>query len=467
MLLLVGGCRGYEAAPLDLSAHRDAWRARTPSDDPVVEFARRLARSGEPGVFDLTDGLSLAEGEIVSLVFNPDLRLARLRAGVAAATAEHAGLWDDPQIGVDFLSLTESAPNPLVVTPGLSFTIPISGRLEAEKARADAALAAELTRVAEREWQTRVEVRKAWLRWSAALLRAEQTERLLASIESLVGSTARLAEAGEIVRTEAALFIIEQGSQRQSLLRARGEAAEAEQTLRSLMGLAPDAPLELVPTVVLQAAPEDMTPDAIAERNLTLVRLREEYEIAEQTLRREVRRQYPDLTIGPLAEFDRGDTLLGFSLALPIPILNANKQGIAEAHAERDLARAGFETAYERLTGSVAATRARLANFREQLEFIETDMAPMVDRQLTDARSLLQLGESGTLVLLESLTRVAQTRMAVIDARLGESLAIAELALLVGPPTTPTVQPSNPQLPNATEIAPLTHEGDAAREVNP
>lgn len=467
LLLLVGGCRGYEAAPLDLSAHREAWRARTPSDDAVVAFARRLAQSGEPGVFDFTDGLSLAEGEIVALVFNADLRLARLRAGVAAATAEHAGLWDDPQIGVDFLSLTKSASNPLVVTPGLSFTLPISGRLEAEKARADATLAAELTRVAEHEWQTRVEVRRAWLRWSAARLKAEQNERLLASIESLVSSTARLAEAGEIVRTEAALFTIEHASQRQSLLRSRGEAAEAEQTLRSLMGLAPEAALELVPTVTIHAASDDMSHEAVAERNLTLARLREEYEITEQTLRREVRKQYPDLTIGPLAEFDRGDTLLGFSLALPIPILNANKQGIAEAHAERDLARAAFETAYERLVGSLAATRARLASIREQREFIETEIAPMVDRQLTDAQNLLQLGEGGTLVLLESLARVAQTRMDLIDARLGESLARAELTLLVGPPATPTVATPRPELPRAADIVPTQNQGDAAREVKP
>lgn len=467
MLLLVGGCRSYEAVPLDLSAHREAWRARMPSDDAVVAFAARLAQSGEPCEFDLSDGLNLAEGEVVALVFNPDLRLARLRAGIAAATAEHAGLWDDPQFGLDFLSLTEGASNPLVVTPGLSFTLPISGRLEAEKARADATLAAELTRVAEQEWQTRVEVRKAWLRWSAARLKAEQTERLLASIESLVSSTARLAEAGEIVRTEAALFTIEHASQRQSLLRSRGEAAEAEQTLRSLMGLAPEAPLELVPTVTIHAASDDMSHDAVAERNLTLARLREEYEIAEQTLRREVRKQYPDLTIGPLAEFDRGDTLLGFSVALPIPILNANKQGIAEAHAERDLARAAFETAYERLVGSLAATRARLASIREQREFIETEIAPMVDRQLTDAQNLLQLGEGGTLVLLESLTRVVQTQMALVDARLGESLALAELTLLFGPPATPTVAPSRPGTPRAAEIVPTQSEGDAAREVKP
>lgn len=469
--VMLVGCQIYQPRPLDLAAHHEAWLARTPGGESVQAFVGRLAESGEPSDFDLSDGLNLAEGEAVALVYNPDLRLARLRAGLAAATAEHAGLWDDPQFGIDFLSMVEGGSNPFLITPGLSFTIPISGRLEAEKARADATLAAELTRVAEQEWQTRVEVRRAWLRWSAARLKTEQTERLLASIESLVASTARLAEAGEIVRTEATLFTIEQASQRQALLRFRGEAAEAEQGLRSLLGLSPETPLELVPTIVINAATDNLTVDAMVEQSPTLARLRDEYEAAEQSLRREVRKQYPDLTIGPLAEFDRGDTLLGFSLVLPIPILNANKQGIAEAHAERDIARAAFETAYERLVGSLAATRGRLANIRQQREVIETDIAPMVDRQLADAQNLLQIGEGGTLVLLESLTRVGQTQMLLIDARLGESLAMVDLTELVGPPTATATKPSgqepSPRHPGAATQASPTDEGDTAREGNP
>lgn len=465
--LLLTGCQSYEPKPLDLAAHRGAWLARTPGDEPVRAFAEQLSQTTASSVFDMADGLSLAEAEVVALVYNPDLGLARLRAGVASASAEHAGLWQDPEFGVDFLTLTESASNPFLITPGLSFTIPLSGRLEAEKARADAAVAAELTRVAEQEWQTRTAVRRAWVIWSAAKLKAEQAERLLASVESLVGSTSRLADAGEIVRTEAALFTIERAAQRQALLRFRGESAEAEQELRALLGLSPGVPLELVPTVALHLDSDACTPDAAAQQSLTLARLRDEYEVAEQTLRREVRKQYPDLTIGPLAEFDRGSTLLGLSLSLPIPVLNANKQGIAEAHAERDLARAAFETTYERLVGSLAAAHARLDTLREQRGVIESDIIPLVDRQLADAQNLLQLGEGGSLVLLESLTRVGQTQMALVDARLGEALSIIRLSELVGPPASTSTKVHSTDTQGKTNAARPTHEGDDAREVTP
>lgn len=439
---MLAGCQSYQPRPLDLSAHREEWTDRTADSEPVRAFAQRLAESSEPAAFDPSDGLSLAEGEVVALVFNPDLRLARLRAGVAAATAEHAGLWDDPTFSIDVLHITENVSNPWVITPGLAVTIPLSGRLEAEKQLAEASLRAELIRVAEQEWTTRVELRREWVRWSAATLRAERTEALLESIESLVASTTQLAEAGEMPRTEASLFTIEWASQARALLRHRGEAEEAEKRLRGIMGLSPEAPLELIPELVVNERTGEAFDD-LAERSLTLARLREEYEAAEHSLRREIRKQYPDLTIGPLYETDQGQSRIGFLGGIPLPLLNANRQGIAEAAAERELARAAFETEYERLVGSLAAARVRRQTLRQQRQLFEREIVPLVDRQLSDARRLLELGEGGGLVLLESLTRVGETQMDLIDARLGESLAGIDLAGLAGPPSPPDNADSN------------------------
>ncbi|MHC4947215.1 MAG: TolC family protein [Planctomycetota bacterium] len=454
-LPLCGGCRSYEPRPLDLDAHRAAWRQRTPADEPVRVFAERLVEAGDPSAtaFAPEDGLSPAEGELVALVYNPDLRLARLRAGVARATAEHAGLWDDPELEIDVLRITESVSDRWIVTPGLAFTIPLSGRVEAEQARADAALRAELERVAEAEWRVRHDVRRAWLAWSAATLRAEQTERLVASMDSLVDSTARLAEAGEMPRTEAALFAIEQTQRRHELRRLRGEVAEAEQRLRALLGLAPEAPVTFVAALEAGRPAAALDADALAARNPTLARLRREYEVAEQTLHREIRKQYPDLTIGPLYESDQGQSRIGFLGGLPLPILNANRQGIAEAEAARALARAAFETEYERRAGALAAARVRAEALRAQREELATVLAPLVDRQLADARRLLELGEGGGLVLLESLVRAHRTRLELVAVRLDEARAAAEMTYLVGP-AIPAPTPDPPETPASPDAGP-------------
>ena len=70
------------------------------------EFLERMD-DGEPGLdaleaYDPSDGLELEEAELVALVFNPDLRIERLRVERAAAVAGHAGRWNDPQLGIQW-----------------------------------------------------------------------------------------------------------------------------------------------------------------------------------------------------------------------------------------------------------------------------------------------------------------------------------------------------------------------------
>ena len=224
VLALNSGCQHYEPRPLNLEAHRDAWRLRSADDASVRSLAEKLSRPTQPSEYNPDDGLSLAEAEILALVYNPDLRLARLRVGIAAAGVQHAEIWTDPEFSLDFLRVTESVSDPWVITPGLALTIPISGRLEAEKARADAALRLSLIEVAEQEWRTRIDLRGVWAKWSAAVLRAQELDSLLNTIEPLVESTAQLAEVGELAPTEAGLFAIEQANLLQMLIQARGEA---------------------------------------------------------------------------------------------------------------------------------------------------------------------------------------------------------------------------------------------------
>lgn len=429
----LAGCQSYEPRPLNLEEHREAWLDRSPTSEPVTAFAQRLEEGQDvPPVFDPSDGITVAEAEVIALVFNADLRLARARAGILSATAEHAGLWEDPIFTLDFMKITESVSNPWVITPALLFTIPLSGRLEVEKDRADAAVVAQLYTIAEQEWATRATVRLAWLDWSAARLRLEETIDIEQRLVSIAESTRLLAEAGELPRTEAALFAIELARRRNEMIRLQLEAREQELIIRSLLGLAPEAPLELVPSVAVKATTIPPSAEAL-DNNLTLARLRQEYEVAEQTLHREILKQYPDLTIGPAYETDNGQSRVGFFGAIPIPILNANKQAIAEARASRELARATFETEFERQAGRLARRQTLATAIQTQRADIESVLIPLVDRQLVDARQLLAIGESGSLVMLESLVRAYETKLTLIELRRDESAAWVEIDRILGP----------------------------------
>jgi len=431
-LLFLTGCQTYQPEALCRPAHREEWEAREPSSESVRKYAKRLGETTSyDRAFDTSDGLSLGEGETVALVFNPDLRVARLRAGVAEATAEYAGLWDDPELSIDVLNITSSVPSPWVAVSALAFTIPVSGRLRVEKARAEAAMYAELERVAESEWKVLRDVADGWLSWSAQGHRLQETDAILKELKSVVRSTSRLAEEGELTKTEATLFTIEQASRRAERDRLRGEVAESEQQLRSIMGLSPKASLHMVPTMSAGAIPSGM--EEPNDGNPTLVRLRHEYDVAEQTLLREIKKQFPDIVFGPQGETDQGQSRIGFIGAIPIPILNSNKGGIAEARVEREIARAVYETEYEKMVGRLAALHARLDAIGDRRATINNTLVPLVDRQVADAERLLALGEDGSLVLLESLLRSYEAKLQFVDIQLEEARVKNEIRYLVGP----------------------------------
>jgi cobalt-zinc-cadmium efflux system outer membrane protein len=427
-----------------------------------VEFARRLGAGsgGAEGVFDAADGVTLAEAEVVALFYNPALRVARLRAGVSAAEARYAGLWSDPVLGLSAERVLESVERAWVVGGVLDVTIPVSGRLRAAKARAGAAHAAALARVAEQEWGTRLRLRGAWLEWSAALERAGVLERALARVEEAGVIVAKMEEAGELGRLDARALRMEAVSRRVALAEERARAADLELSIRGLMGLSPGAPLVLEPTLVqvLQENPEGNG----VEGSPSLLVLGAEYEAAEHALRREVRAQYPDITVGPGASRDQGEWRALAGVSLPIPLWNRNQGGVARAAAERDVARAVFEARLEELEIELAQARAAHEAARARRESLERDLIPLADEQGRDARRVAELGGVSTLLLLDTLERETGAREQLIAARLDESLSAVRAGALLGPPPGPAAlaPPLNEtgEMQNETGESPVTGE---------
>jgi outer membrane protein TolC len=439
-LTLAGGCHSYGRKPLDLDATRAAWLTRSPENPSVREFAATLDRAeggSEPRGFDPSDGLSLAEAEAAALVFNPDLRQARLEANVTRATAAHAGLWQDPVLGADLERIVSGAggANPWVAGSTIGITIPISGRLEAEKARAGADLAAELDRVAAKEWATRSALRELWVEWSAARLQAEVTEEIIARLRDVVSLAERQERAGSMTRVETRLFRVELTGREADLISTTARVKELELQLRAMLGLAPETALTLVPTVTFTArstSPDELRP-LLDSSNPELAAVRAEYEVAEQSLRTEVRKQYPDLTIGPGYGTDQGDNRVLLGLSLPIPLWNRNQQGVAQASAQREVARGRFETTYEHLASRLAIALTRFEAGKAERAIIESSVVPLADEQEADVRRVAALGLVDPLLLLESLKTQDAAKARLVEAKATESIGAVRLDELIGP----------------------------------
>lgn len=444
LILLAAGCQSYEQQPLDLAGHREAFLARTPEGTEVRDFAAQLAAPPANTTFNLDDGISCSEAEAIGLVFNADLRVARLNAGVTKSTAENAGLWEDPTLGVDLTRIVQGTPQPWRAFAAIGLTIPISGRLEIEKQRAGLEHGAELARVAQSEWNTRLAIRRAWTHWTGFIAQLNSTQDFMARVDPILVVVNAMEQTGEMTRIEARLFRIERASAFAALAVLESRKAESDLQLRQLMGLSPDAPANFRADGIGPHSGLIVDASARADRESleasspAMAIVIAEYATAEKTLELEIRKQYPDLSISPGygSEDNLDQYLLGFSI--PLPILNANRQRIAEAFARRVVARVNAESTLEQLISGIRSAGIRLLAAARQREIFESEIVPLVDAQYADARQVAQLGEVDTLVLLESLSRQRVARLTLIEARCDEALAAIDVQEIMGPdPTEP------------------------------
>ena len=437
------GCETYQPLPPDLGAHRAGFLTRDPGGAAVRDYLRELAAMNGERVttFDVNDGISLDEAEVVALVFNTQLRVARLKAKVSLAGAGQADRWDDPEFDFELLRVIESTSKPWVLASSLALTIPISGRLAAQKSKAVAEADVELRRAHELEWQTLATLREAWLTWSATRQRIALTEKYLSPLDDAARIAEQQRRFGKIGSTDERVFHIERALRRGDLATDQAEARAQELQIKALLGLAPSARITLVPSLPVDSPDASPNDDAALLAHPRLKLAAAEYEVAEQALRLAIRKQYPDLKIGPAGEWDEGDWKAGLSLSVPIPILNANKREIAEAKAGRDAQLAALEAEYEALMHEAAAARERLDAARARRTHIETQVAPLVDQQISDLSKQAGLGELDALLMLDALQRVVETRKSALAARLEEATASAALRALFTPaPTTPVLR---------------------------
>jgi len=452
--LLLASCQSYEPAPLDMKAFDASLDARLLDTEPVAEFARRIDELDQdvPLEFDLSDGISYAEGEVLALFYNPDLRIARLEAGVALANRETAGLWEDPVFGFDGAEIiSPSAPFEYGFMG--SFTIPISGRLDVEKDRAGALYEAQRRRVVDAEWRTRALLRRHWTAWTAAVANVELLGEIIVKLEEIGERAGHLATAGELNRVEHRLLRIELADLVVQATEMELQVITAESALLEVLGLGPDAAPLLQPAFQDITVPEiENVTDRLIESNTELAVHFAEYQAAEDTLRLEITKQFPDIVIGSGYGTEFNDRRVMFGVSIPIPILNANRAPIAEATARREVVRARAETTFASLDRDLAAASATLDAKRSQREQYEQLVVPLLTDQERDLRRIAELGELDTLIMLETMTRTLETKQRLITLHVGELDAAITVHRILGPGTR--------QNPLPTEVDDETPEQD-------
>jgi cobalt-zinc-cadmium efflux system outer membrane protein len=412
IILWLTGCVHYRVRPLAPIQSQESFQKRGLNDPGLAQFARSSIGASEGAWPPKT--LDLRSATLIATYFSPALQVARAQVKTAEAGIIAAGGRLNPSISAAG-GYENSPESPLVLRFELS--LPVETARKRSYRILAAAKLADVARMELKEtsWRVYTQVREAW---NAHLRATEEADILRAQSEIRLEAASLLEKRlalGEISQPEWNAVQVEVSRVAVAQRAAEGRAGETLAQLASAMAMPVDALERMSLNLRHDEQPQLLEDLPIARvqkkgllNRLDVQRALLEYAATEANLQLEVARQYPDLQLNPGYDFDEGHHKFTFGPALPVPVWNRNRGGIAEADAKRAEVEARFLALQSQAIGEMEHS---LAQYRTAMaEFQEADQKWSVIQATRERATIraVQLGAEDRLALnamqLESLT---------------------------------------------------------------
>ena len=355
--LLMTSCVGYDPRPITPAGALDDFVGRRLDGSELTEFLRASQGIADwpPSVWDL-HALTLA-----AFYYSPLLDVARAQWGVARGGVITAGGRPNPAFkgAVGFNSTTSrDVITPWIPDVALDIPIEVAGKRGIRIARARHLSEAARLNILSEAWRVRRRVRQAAL----ALYASHQTDSLLTAERAIqteiVDILERQRAVGEVSAYETTQARVALSASRIAAAAAAQARSRARSGLADAIGVPPvaldEATLSLrdLGRVVLDLPSREIRRQALVNRSDILGGLLE-YEASQSALQLEVRKQYPDFSLGPGYQLDQGEAKWTLGLGLILPLFNRNRGPIAEAQARREEAGARFLALQSKVLGEL------------------------------------------------------------------------------------------------------------------
>jgi cobalt-zinc-cadmium efflux system outer membrane protein len=424
------GCARYYPAPISTEATLDSFESRRLDDSTFGEFLR--------GRQEVTDwpppGWDLRLVTLAAFYYSPVLDVARAQAAVAEGGVVTAGGRANPTLtaGIGYNATTPTSQvTPWIPEALLAIPIDLAGKRGIRISQAQQLSESARLNILTTAWQVRGRVRRAFL----DLYAATTSDSLLQLQRELQAEIVRILEAqrgaGEVSPYEVTQGRVALANSRLAALDAGQRRAQARSALADAIGVSPpaldslrysfgdlDRPSVDLPTLEIRRR-------ALVNRSDVRAALAE-YEASQEALKLEIRKQYPELTLGPAYQLDQTDSKWSLSLSLPLMIFNRNQGPIAEAKARREEVAARFlalqSQVLAELDGAMASARLVVA----QVGATDTLLASL-QRQERINEAAWQAGEISRLQLLGVRIELVQTALGRLDAVTRAQAAVGAL----------------------------------------
>ena len=441
--MFFAGCAHFQPQPLSPEKSAAQLDARRLDEAGLKEFLEK--NLGQELKTWPETNWDLPELTLVAFYFHPTLEVARDQWLVAQAGLKTAGARPNPSVSFTPAYDTQIPGNYSPWLIPVTFDIPIETAGKRGKRIAEAEKISESARwnFVSAAWQIRSGVRASLLDFKIAGQRAELLQQEFVAQKQIVKLLQQRFDSGEISRPELTPAQIALNKTLLDLSDARSKQSDSRSRLAEALGLS-EAALDGEELNFDFSSP-DAKPLTSADARLVALRSRADilgaladYAVAEDDLRLQIAKQYPDLHLGPGYAWNfgnAGDNEWSLGLTLELPILDQNQGPVAEAGARRKLAAAKFVELQSQVIGEIDRAVAGWRVAEDQLKAGDAVFAAE-QQQLKSAQAQFQAGAAGQLDSLNAQLELSNARLAQLDNEAKLQTAFGALEDAVQSPLT-------------------------------
>ena len=374
IVLALSSCTLYQAQPIDLKRETAEW----------AQLSRDLCAGRR--------SLSIQDMRRLGLMLNPELNKARLTCARSTSVAEFAGLWEDPALSAEVERVLQEHLTNGAVSPSLS--IPVTGIPAISKRIAEQYKESDYWNMREKERAYLADLDVLYAKVQVSHVKLDVLRNRLRQAEQEKTKIMELYRLGEVSFADSQVMTRRVSELLRDVQEEESEHLRLHLELVKHLGLHPSVRetevSEYLPRGVppMVAAP---TPEQLLESPALKAQMAA-YGAGEEELRREIRKQYPQIELGFKFAHDGGNDKIGPGIGFNIPLWNRNREAIARATGDRAVKKQELLTVWRDLLTQAASLsdRGRLAekHCREELARAGA-LAEAVDHQ----QKLYDLGE--------------------------------------------------------------------------
>jgi len=391
-----------------------------------------------------TNALTVDEAVRLAVANNPELRASGGRIDAAAGRAYQAKLWSNPELelSAEDWPVSGGGFSDAKKLVGVSQSLPFPGKKNLDRQIGVASVRVSEAELSLRRLELVRDVKATFFQVLAAERLVAVSGELVKVAESSAATARKRVAAGAAADQEQLRAEIPLEQAKTELSGFQRELVTARQTLALLLGR-PDlkeAPVSgaLAETPSLPLL--DQGPEQWLASHPSVVAARIGQERAELELRRAKLEPYPDVKLGAAGGQEAGgaDSIVQFSLSVPLPIIDRSKGKKQEARANLAMAEAERAAIEQRLLREWGTTSKRYRTAMEQVANYRERILPKANEALRLVQTGFEQGKFGFMDLLDTQRTTAEARLAYQQKLLELNVAQAEIeALLARSPVGP------------------------------